>query len=229
MHVRRFTINLSIAMLSVILTLGVGSQLICAPFDYQCKFTKGGWTDKDWKQVKGPSWDYFGTWVQDTDHIRNYTKPGLTPKEAEGTNSYSSMILTHKVGGAVEISSTMSFDYQMAPLIVLADDLGESKDGKPEYRKHTEIVLYNQGLNVWQHFYKDGKQSYIKLVWATLKFKPKHKYDLKVTVKDKVITIKVDGNELGCTDVDLSDDFYVGITGCEGINRFYNFKVHAER
>lgn len=226
---RVFSTTLSIIALSIIITLCSGSQLISAPFDYQCKFTKAGWNDKDWKLVKGPSWDYFGTWVQDADHIRNTTKAGLSAKEAEGTNCYSSMILTRKVGGAVEISSTMSFDYRMAPLIVLADDLGESKEGKPEYRKHTEIVLYDQGLNVWQHFYKDGHESYIKLAWATVKFKPKRKYNLKVSIKDKVITINVDGHELGCTNVDLPDDFYAGITGCEGINRFYDFKVHSER
>lgn len=226
---RRLIANLSIAMLSVILTLCAVSQLISAPFNYQCKFNKDGWNDKDWIQVKSPRWDYFGTWVQESNHLRNATPAGLTAKELESANTYSSMVLTHKVGGTVEISSTMSFDYRWAPLIVIADEPGKSKDGKPEYRKHTEVVLYDEGLNIWQHFYKDNQPSYIRLAWSKLKFKPKHKYNLKVTINGKLMTVTVDGNELGCTNVDLPDDFYVGITGCEGINKFYDFKVHAER
>lgn len=153
----------------------------------------------------------------------------MVEDSAVAPQTYASMLLTHKVGGKVDISSTMSFDYRMAPLIVIADDLGKSKDGSLEYRRHTEVVLYDEGLNVWQHHYTDGKPSFTKLAWAKLKFVPKHKYDLRISLRGKEMTITVDGHELGCTNVDLPDSFYVGITGCEGINRFYDFAVHAER
>jgi hypothetical protein len=228
MNRRILFLALGVAALCAVLALGAISQATCAPFDYQCKFSKGGWSDADWMLVKSPSWDYFGSWVQERDHIRNATV-GTSAKEIEATNSYTSMVLTHKVGGAVEISSTMSFDFRWAPLIVIADELSKSKDGKPEYRKHTEIVLYNEGLNIWQHSCNDGKPSYIRLAWSKLKFLPKHRYDLRVAISGKVMTVTVGGHELGCTNLDLPDDFYVGITGCEGINRFYDFKVHAER
>jgi hypothetical protein len=129
--------------------------------------------------------------------------------------------------GVMRGSSTMSFDYRMAPLLVFADDLGTSKDGAPEYRRHSEVVLYDEGINIWQHYY-DGEPSFVRLAWARIEFEPGHKYTLNVSIRGKEMTVTVDGHEMGCTNVDLPGSFFVGISGCEGVNRFYDFRVHAD-
>lgn len=224
MNIQRVCYVISIALVYLGISL-VPGQCAEVAYKYECKFSRNQWKSEDWMQVKSPRWDYFGTWIQEPDCIRNQTPPGLKPKQLESADTYSSMLLEHKFSGNVEVSCMMSFESRWAPLIVISDEPGKSKDGRLEYRNHTEIVLYDEGINIWQHYYKDGKPSYIRLAWAKMKFKPKHRYDLKVTITGKLMTVTVDGNEMGCTNIDLPDSYYVGITGCEGINRFYKFKA----
>jgi hypothetical protein len=58
---------------------------------------------------------------------------------------------------------------------------------------------------------------------------PNKRYTLKLVIKKsakgKLISLFVDGHEFGYIDDSLPDEFHVGITGCEGLNKFYNFKV----
>ena len=42
---------------------------------------------------------------------------------------------------------------------------------------------------------------------------------------DKTLTVSVAGHTFGYFEDALPDSFYVGITGCEGLNRFYDFTV----
>jgi len=200
-------------------------------FNYHCDFTKDGWNRTDWMLVKSARWDYFGDWVQNEDHIANEIPAGATNEEMESSKApetYTSMLLNKQLHGKVSISSTMSFDYQMAPVIVIADKPGKDKLGRNEYRVHVEIIIYNEGLNIWHHRYKDGKQSWTRLTWSNFALKPNTKYDLKVTVTGKEIEVTIDGHVIGCTDWELPDKYYVGITGCEGVNRFYDFKVSGQ-
>ena len=49
------------------------------------------------------------------------------------------MVLIKKVSGNVTVTSTIEFDDRMAPLIVIAQEPGKDKLGRPEYREHFEI------------------------------------------------------------------------------------------
>ena len=56
------------------------------------------------------------------------------------------------------------------------------------------------------------------------------RYNLEVKVSKtskgkKEMTVKCGGHEFGYVDNDLPDSFYAGIVGCEGRNRFYDFKM----
>ena len=42
---------------------------------------------------------------------------------------------------------------------------------------------------------------------------------------DKKIAIDVNGNKFEIQDDEIPDTFQVGITACEGINRFYDFEI----
>ena len=57
--------------------------------------------------------------------------------------------------------------------------------------------------------------------------KPKVKYTVEVKVDGKRIEVTAGGHTLGCTDIDLPAQYYVGITACEGKNRFYDFKAET--
>lgn len=196
-------------------------------------FAKGKWDKSKWLEVKSPRWNYLGKMVQKEDHIVNFT-PDLPDEvifKKYVAKVYSCIAYNKRFSGKkVEISSKMSFDYRMAPLIVIAEDFGKSKDGKhPEMREHFEIVLFDRGLNVWHHMYKNGKPSWHKAAFMLTPFKNKKVYDVKITMEKKKnimqMTIECDGKTFGYQDEALPEKFYVGLIGCEGRCRFYDFKV----
>ncbi|MBN1675905.1 MAG: hypothetical protein JXR37_32980 [Kiritimatiellae bacterium] len=199
-----------------------------------CTFTPNAWNSNDWLLVKSPRWDHFGGWVQREDCIENETPAGATPKELLGKRApetYTSMVLKQKVKGKrVDVYATMAFADRMAPLIVIAPALGADAEGRPEYREHWEIVLYDEGLNVWRHVLKDGKPWWRKAAFVQCAFKPNVRYKLGVRVektpKGRMLSVCVDDAvKMGYMDDSLPDEFHVGITGCEGVNRFYDFSV----
>jgi hypothetical protein len=195
---------------------------------YSCVFTAGGWNRADWIPVKSPRSDHFGGWVQRDAYITNEVPTGATAEELQGKRAaecYSSMVYKEKITGNVTISSTMAFAHKMAPLIVLAPDLPENAAGQKEYAEHFEIVVFNEGVNVWHHFVKDGKPTYRKAAFASFPLEKDTSYTLEVKKTGKTLTVSVAGHTFGYIEEALPDNFHVGITGCEGVNRFCDFAV----
>jgi hypothetical protein len=200
--------------------------------EFKCSFAKGGWNPENWILVKSPRWDYFGGWKQKPDWIENEVPAGAKPKELLGKlshHTYSSMVTKREFTGKVAISAEMEFTDRMAPLIVIAPELGKSAKGIPEYREHYEIVVFDKGVNVWHHYFKDGKPYWKKAAFVRFTLLPNKKHTLKVQIKPSkkgtLMVVDVDGHEFGYIDDSLPASFHVGITGCEGLNRFHNFKV----
>jgi hypothetical protein len=195
---------------------------------YSCAFTAGGWNRADWISVKNPRSDHFGGWVQQEGCIANEVPAGAAAEELQGKRAaecYSSMVYKEKITGNVTITATMAFAHKMAPLIVMAPDLPENAKGQKEYAEHFEIVIFNEGVNVWDHFVKDGKLTYRKAAFASFPLEKDTKYALEVKKVGKTLKISVAGHAFGYIEDALSESFYVGITGCEGVNRFYDFAV----
>ena len=197
--------------------------------EYACQFTQDGWKPGDWIQVKSPRWEYIGTWVQKEDHIQNTVPEGLTPEEQLRALNFSSMVYKEPVAGNATISATMLFEYKMAPELVLANAVDKNEKGHPQYSEYWEIVLYNEGLNVWHHQIVDGKPFWRRAAFVTAAFEPNTKYTLEATVqftkKCPLLTVTCNGVKFGCMLPELKKGFYAGITGCEGVNRFYDFRL----
>ena len=62
---------------------------------------------------------------------------------------------------------------------------------------------------------------------------PNLQHEIKVTIsptpKGKMLSVFVAGHEFGYIDDSLPNKVCVGITGCEGVNRFYDFAVEKEK
>jgi hypothetical protein len=199
---------------------------------YSCAFTEGGWKQADWTPVKKSMSDYFGGWVQREDCIANRVPDQATDQELQGKRAdktYSSMVCVQQLQGNFTVTATMCFAYQMAPLIVLAPELSQNVQGQKEYAEHFEVVVFNEGVNVWHHFVKDGKLTYRRTAFATFPLEKDTKYTLELKKVGKVLTVSVAGHIFGYVDNTLPESCYVGITGCEGLNRFYNFAVMQSR
>ena len=215
-----------------LLLLFCGSMVaMAAEIGVKYSFAAGKWQADDWLQVKSPRWDYRGEWEQRDDHIVNRVPAG-SPEDLQGKlapQTYTSMILKKQFSGSAVISARMEFDYRMAPLIVIAPTYGADAQGRPEYREHWEIVLYDKGINVWHHYYRDGKPSWRKAAALTTTFKPGVPYRLEVKLEFAAsgcfLTVTCGDHTFGYHDDNLPKNYYVGITGCEGSNRFYDFTI----
>ena len=192
------------------------------------RFTQGGWKPDEWILVKSPRMEHFGNWVQMEDHIQNEVPAGVSPEDMQGKrapDTYTSMVYARPFAGDLSVSVNLAFSYRMAPLIVLAPELGRDAAGRPEYREHFEICVYNEGVNVWHHSFANGKPSYKKDAYAKFPLKPNTRYTLEVELKGKVMSVRIDGHAFGYADESLPTERYLGVTGCEGLNSFYDMTV----
>jgi hypothetical protein len=192
---------------------------------YGCAFTAGGWRRADWIPAGNPRMD-FGRWVQEDGRIANAVPPSATPKELRGKfapQTYASMVYREKLTGDMTITSTMDFAERMAPLIVLAPDLADSAGGQKQLGERFEVVIFDEGVNIWRHMLKDGKLAYRLASFARFPLQSETRYTLEVKKSGKTLTVSVAGHTFGYSDEALPDAFYAGITGCEGLNHFYDF------
>ena len=215
--------------------MAFSAALVVEAFEFKADFSKGKWNPDDFIMVKGPRWSKVGSWVQENDHIVQKVPEGATEldlyrrmhDEAYVAMCYGKKI---KLDKQVVCTSTMSFDYRMAPLIVIAPVLGKHEaSGAPDFREHWEIVLYDLGINVWRHMWKENKPAWVKYSYLLAPYKPLTRYELKATItatkKGQMLEVECDGRKFGCHLLGLGKEFYLGIIGCEGRNRFYDFKV----
>jgi len=198
----------------------------------EISFRAGAWKTNDFTVVKSPRLEYVRGFLQEKDCIVNPC-PDLPDEEIfkkHGNEVYAATVWKEKIPLGRTVAARMSFDHRMAPLIVIAPELGTDASGRPEFREHWEIVLFDEGLNVWHHHFKDGKPSWHKAAFVKTPYLPKTVYDLSVKIEKtgkghRQMTVSCGGTTLGYADMDLPDSFYAGVIGCEGRNRFYDFRV----
>ena len=201
--------------------------------NFNAVFAPGKWDRSDFYMARSPrkKMNFLGEMVQEKDHIINKTPP-ISDEEIFKKycdKVYACMMYKGSYSGRVEIRSKMSFDHRMAPLIVIAGPLGKCEEGMPRLEDHFEIVLYDKGINVWHHTYKNGVPSWYKIAFLEAAFKPKTIYELVIVLtktKDKTrMTVSCEGHKFGFDTPFVPETFYTGLTGCEGRCRFYDFQV----
>jgi hypothetical protein len=195
---------------------------------YACTFAVGNWKQADWLRIKYPQGEHLGGWVQGDGYIANTVPSKANSEELQGkyaAETYSCMVYKEQIRGDVSVASTMSFAYKMAPLIVLTPALSDDAKGRKQCSERFEVVIFDEGVNIWRHFFQDGKLAYRKAAFANFRLEKDRKYQLKVTKTGKTLTVSVAGHTFGYIDDALPEAFFVGITGCEGLNRFYDFTV----
>lgn len=202
--------------------------------EWRCEFSAGRWNQEEWTRVKSARWAHVGGWTQEKERIVNQVPADATPAEllsSRAGETYSSMIWNRKISGNATISSRMEFADRMAPLIVLAAPPEICQDGVHEYREHWEILLFDEGINVWHHQYRNGRPRWSLAGYMKKTLKPHTVYDLQVQIIRRgalsEIRVKCDGGEFGFELANLPEEFYAGITGCEGVNYFYDFRVNT--
>ena len=194
-------------------------------------FTSEGWNASDWFVTKSARFPKIGKWNQDIDHIWNAIPTDATEDEMiskRAAETHAALVWRRPIVGKFEAKCKMSFDHRMAPAIILASELNPLTDQTVEYRDHIQIVLFDQGINVWGGKWDDEKFNWTKLAYHRFSLEPKKIYELAVARDAKSLVVRIDGqHEFGFA-IETPDSVNVGIIGCEGINRFYDFSLVSE-
>ena len=97
--------------------------------------------------------------------------------------------------------------------------------GHPEYREHVEIVFFDEGINVWHHTWA-GQPKWVRAAWWRFELVRGERHILEVERRGADLALRVGAREFGYRIKGLPEGMRVGMTGCERINRFYEFVVH---
>lgn len=197
---------------------------------YACSFAAGQWCAEDWLPVRSPRWHWEGAWLQEADHIRNKVPLDATPAALQGERAgetYASMLHRNSAQSSLRVRAELAFDECMAPLITLAAEPVQEGEKGRVYREHVEVVLFDQGVNVWHHRWAAERGPYwSRIAWARFSTASGRRYVLEVERAGPDLTVRCADHVLGVR-LALPETLYAGITGCEGTNRFYHFAMWA--
>ncbi len=182
-------------------------------------FTKGQW-ENDFEYAYSLVAKSYTQFEQKEDCVVN------TYNNEIGDYNYVSIVHREKQSGDIKVSAKCSFDKFGAPLITFANSLEMDGEGRIIYGEHYEVVLYENGCNIW-HIVKAPEGYFKKYVNTKTDFKEfkigdGEEINVLVALSGKKISVLTNGVEFATELPLLNDEFYVGFTACEGINRFYS-------
>jgi len=185
-------------------------------------FIKGQWEDK-LQYAYTYRFKPTLTVKQEKDHIRNRKDKS---KEFGCDYENISLFLKDKYATGTTMKATCSFDNYGAPLICLAEDLVKQKDGTLRFGNYYEVVIYEQGVNVWDLKYDGKKVTYYKMAGFTFNLASNKKHKIVIQFKNNRLYIKVGKHTMQVGLPNAKENYYWGIDLCEGINRFYDLEIN---
>ena len=138
---------------------------------------------------------------------------------------YFSILTEDKFFAGTTIETTCSFEGYGAPLIVITDDVYKGQNDEWYYGKHFEIVLYQGGINVWRLDLNQGIMKTENLIRFRFPVTTRNYHTLRVKVLEEALDITMEDASILLKVDDLPSEFRVGLTACEGINRFYTLGI----
>jgi hypothetical protein len=186
----------------------------------QIDFSRGQWNADEITYAYSYRFDETPTFVQLDDCIQNKPAPG----SVQGYDNIS-LLTREKYTAGTRISTQCAYDVYGAPLIVIADRLYEDSGGILRYGDYLEIVIYRDGVNVWQMYNQNGKVSWTQLLGVEFPITAHEIHTLAVEIRAKKLIIHADEHRIKLHVKDLYPSFHIGINACEGINRFYTMTV----
>lgn len=150
----------------------------------------------------------------------------VNPSHPEGYDNVS-LLTKERFGVGSKASLTCSFEGLGCPEIILVEQVESCPDGALRYGACIEVVLYENGINVWRHFRTDGVCSWHKRLGIQYPVAAGEKHLLSVEVKEQMLCITLDGQTNFLRVEDLFESFHMGVTACEGIARLYEFSVES--
>ncbi|MBE6946805.1 MAG: hypothetical protein E7454_00940 [Ruminococcaceae bacterium] len=146
------------------------------------------------------------------------------PTHKEGFDNIS-LISKEKYGVGVTATLHCSFVGDGCPEIILVEQPRTDPDGAVRYDHCFEVVLWQNGINVWRYHPVDGKCVCHQRLGLTYSVPQNTVHELTVTVKEDQLLINLNGQKTLLRTEDLPEKFYIGVTACEGEVELYDFTV----
>ena len=192
------------------------------------KFTEKERDLEDFFYAYGPAVKEYKEFTQREDCLTNFM-PGDATYENIFDYDYISMVTKEKYKSGDKFSTKCNFVKFGAPLLVFCNDFITNADGTPIYQVHYEVVAYEDGCNIWhiKPWPENTERPVEPTLIGTVKFKiePEELIDISFEVQGKTIMAEVNGHKISCEHPEVPEEFHVGITACEGHNRFFDFKI----
>ena len=135
------------------------------------------------------------------------------------------LITKEKYSKTLKISTQCYFNTYGAPLIVMANEAVPDENGILRISDYIEIVIYENGVNVWKHTMLNGKPSWNLVMGVEFEVLAEKPVSLSSYMKDDLLVIEAEGKKMQVNLPDIPQNVHMGIIACEAINRFYNFKI----
>ena len=183
-------------------------------------FSKGCWEEKEFTTCYSFRFTETPRFTQEADHIRT----AVNPDHREGFDNIS--LLTRETYTAgVTATIHCAFEGVGCPEIILAEEMEECEDGAIRYGACFETVLWRNGINVWRHYREEGRCFWHLRMGLEYPVAESKIHELRVQVLEQDLVIWLDGQKTTLHTEDLPKTFHMGLTGCEGIARIYDWKV----
>lgn len=188
-------------------------------------FFDGKWNKEDFMYVYSPISTVFDEFIQDKDGIRNTVSENPDYAHGEG---YISIVTKKKFKRNVKLSALCSFETYGAPLIVISNDIRKNGD-IARYGFHYEFVAYENGGNLWRIVPWPERTVRpifpIKSAFVETPVAEGSKVLIEAVIRDTSFDISINGHSFRHETPEIPEEFHAGITVCEGVNKFYNFKI----
>ena len=184
-------------------------------------FSKGNrWMD-DFNYVYSARWKTRKEIVQEENCISNDYN--------DGKMHYISLLSKEKYKTGTVIRTKCNFNSFGAPLIVISNDYSPNESGELMYGVHFEAVAWYKGLNIWrvEPYLENAANPMRATRIAYLEFPVENEEmcDIEVKVGNKELSVVMNGHRLDVCHDDIPEVFSIGITACEGVNRFYELTI----
>jgi uncharacterized protein YbcI len=179
---------------------------------YHFSFAQEEWEPEDFYFVASAKYSYRLPFIQQEHCISNHA--------LDNGAAYISMVTRQRFGNEVKITARCAFDYYGAPLIVITDDIQHLPNGDMQMGRHWEIAVLEGGINIWELSLAAGQVISCKLGYARFPVSAGVPFALEVEIVGDTITASLGAHSCRVENVALPESYHVGITACEGINRF---------
>lgn len=186
--------------------------------------------NNSWKEDLIQAYSFRFTEAPDFKQGADHISTSVNPQHREGFDNIS-LITPELYSAGVKVTLRCAFEELGCPEIILVKKPETCADGAVRYGECIEVVLWKNGVNVWRHYMDeaDHRCYWHKRLGLTMPVAEKAIHQLEVEIVEDYIIFCVDGIRTKLRTEDLFEQFYVGLTACEGIVRLYDVQIEGPK